>query len=502
MPCLSRTFMATSALVFLAPAAWAEITAEDVWSDWQSYIKSFGYTVQGQEQRAGDQLVISGVTMEMQADNSAGASISMDQVIMTERSDGTVSIDLPAIMPMTFASPDAQGVTTRVSMDYRQTGLQIVASGDVDALLYTYAAAAITLETTGFEVNGEVLPPEQTTIEVTFQDLSGTSTSTRGEVYTYTQNLDVASLRYALNAIDPATMNRSAVSGQTQDLSFSGRTELPFAAGEPGDMNAMLAYGLMGEGAFSYAANAATVEIATPAGTSDAAVLSGPGSLAVSMAENGLIYDIRQNDTQMEISGSQIPLPLNFSIVQSAFNLLLPVRKSDVPEDFALAVSLNGFAMSDALWGLFDPAAQLPRDPATIVLDLAGKAKLLFDFLDPSDAVNLAPGTAPAEIETVDIKQLQVTAVGAELKGSGAFAFDNSQAGPPKPQGSVDLTLTGGNALIDRLVTAGLLPEQQAMGARMMMGLLAVPGQNPDTLNSKIEINAEGHILANGQRIQ
>ena len=29
-----------------------------------------------------------------------------------------------------------------------------------------------------------------------------------------------------------------------------------------------------------------------------------------------------------------------------------------------------------------------------------------------------------------------------------------------------------------------------------------LPGDAPDTLNSKLEINAEGHILANGQRIQ
>lgn len=40
------------------------------------------------------------------------------------------------------------------------------------------------------------------------------------------------------------------------------------------------------------------------------------------------------------------------------------------------------------------------------------------------------------------------------------------------------------------------------MGARMMMGLFAVPGEGEDTLNSKIEVNGEGHVLANGQRIR
>jgi len=55
---------------------------------------------------------------------------------------------------------------------------------------------------------------------------------------------------------------------------------------------------------------------------------------------------------------------------------------------------------------------------------------------------------------------------------------------------------------MDKLVQMGLLPQEQAMGARMMMGLFARPGEGPDSLTSTLEINAEGHILANGQRIQ
>ena len=36
----------------------------------------------------------------------------------------------------------------------------------------------------------------------------------------------------------------------------------------------------------------------------------------------------------------------------------------------------------------------------------------------------------------------------------------------------------------------------------MMMGLMAVPGEEPDTLNSTIEFTEDGQILANGQRIK
>ena len=48
----------------------------------------------------------------------------------------------------------------------------------------------------------------------------------------------------------------------------------------------------------------------------------------------------------------------------------------------------------------------------------------------------------------------------------------------------------------------GLVPEEQAMGARMMMGLFARPGDGEDTLVSTIEVQEDGSVLANGQRIR
>jgi hypothetical protein len=39
------------------------------------------------------------------------------------------------------------------------------------------------------------------------------------------------------------------------------------------------------------------------------------------------------------------------------------------------------------------------------------------------------------------------------------------------------------------------------MGARMMMGLFAVPAGD-DVLTSVIEVNEQGHVLANGQRLK
>ena len=96
--------------------------------------------------------------------------------------------------------------------------------------------------------------------------------------------------------------------------------------------------------------------------------------------------------------------------------------------------------------------------------------------------------------------------VGTKLTGDGDFAFDNSNTeefdGLPSPSGVANLELVGANQLIDTLIGMGIISDNDALGARMMMGLMAVPGEEPDTLNSTIEFTEDGQILANGQRIK
>ena len=100
---------------------------------------------------------------------------------------------------------------------------------------------------------------------------------------------------------------------------------------------------------------------------------------------------------------------------------------------------------------------------------------------------------------------MRLSVAGAEVTGLGGFTFDNSDLetfdGMPRPTGDVTVNIKGANALIDKLVQMGLLPEDQAMMGRMMMGMFART-TGDDELTSKIEINKEGHVIANGQRIQ
>jgi hypothetical protein len=214
---------------------------------------------------------------------------------------------------------------------------------------------------------------------------------------------------------------------------------------------------------------------------------------------------VSQDNARITMSVAELPFPIELGMERSAFNLAMPVTKSDDPQDFAFALALGGFTMSDMIWSIFDPAGQLPRNPATIVVDLAGKAKLLVNYMDPETAAQMGR-ERPAELQALTLNSLIFDAIGAKLNGSGAVTFDGQGPalvpGLGTPVGTISMTLDGANALLDKLVTMGLVPQDQAMGARMMMGLFAVPGDAPDSLKSKIEMLQDGQILANGQRIR
>ena len=225
------------------------------------------------------------------------------------------------------------------------------------------------------------------------------------------------------------------------------------------------------------------------------------------MGSNGMSYNVGQKNLAVSALVHDVPLPITLIMAESKFNLAMPLRESDEEQDFAFGFTMGNFTVSDMLWSMFDPAANLPGNPATFAVDLSGKAKALFDFFDPAQAAALeSSGATPGELNALSLNSIVIDAVGARFTAAGDFTFDNTDLvsfnGMPRPTGGIDLKLVGGNGLLDNLVNMGILPEQEAMGARMMMGLFARAGTEPDSVTSKIEIHDAGHILANGQRIQ
>ena len=328
----------------------------------------------------------------------------------------------------------------------------------------------------------------------------GFFTITDGDLRNYTSDATIASMTMNMEFEDPEGNGNGSFQFSLADMTQT-------TTGTLGDVNVamsaseMVQGGFRQEGTLTHGPASYTIAADGPDGAFQMVASAASGTLFGTFNESGLSYGGTNQSSAISISGDMIPLPsVNLKMAESGGTLKMPLVPGEDPQNFGLGINLTGLEIDDMIWGLFDPTGQLPRDPATLIIDIAGKGILTEDYTSPEFAEN--PNAAPpGTLEEVSVNNLLLTLAGAELTGDGAFTFDNS-IGIPIPSGVANLKLVGGNGLLDTLVAMGLVPEEQAMGARMMLGLFARPGDGADTLISTIEMKEDGSILANGQRIR
>jgi len=509
---LSRSLFTSTAicLSMLSPAAYADVTAAEVWGDWRAYLEGMGYAVTATETTSGNTLSISDIAIEMTgAPDVDKMVLRMEGLQLADNGDGTVDVILPDTMPMTIEiKPEDIDTPTTVGINYTQSGQKMTVSGDTSAMVYDYAAAGFGMALTSLMVDGRAMDQDSARLAVTGADLRSVTTMTVGTARAYDQSMQVGNLTYDVFFKDPDAIETVAMNSTMQDLSFKGTSTVPVGETvQTQDLAPMLAAGFAFDGMFSTQGTETRINVVSEEGETKIKTGSASSTLAVAMDASGIGYEAAAQQVQVGAELAGLPFPLFAEMAQSGFKMRTPVVKSDDAQDFSIAFNATDFTMSDIIWAMFDPAGQLPRDPATIALDLSGKAKVLVNPMDAAAMQSMAEsGVTPGELQALRIDRLTVDAVGATLEATGDVTFDNTDKttlpGFPKPVGEVNINLAGANGLMDKLVAMGLLPAEQVMGARMMMGMFAVPGDAPDTLKSRIEFNDAGQILANGQRLK
>ncbi len=497
--------MAALSIFMTGSAAVAEVSPQQVWDDWKSYMAGFGYVVDANESTSGGKLTVSDIEMSMQIPDQDGSiSMKMGQMTFSDNGDGTVAVSIPQIMPMVMSIDAPDGEDVDIAMEYASTGFAMNVSGSPDSMTYNYSAAELALLLKELVVEGA--PVDFGKASMSMANVTGTAALSGSDLRTYNQRFSTGEVVYSVDFTDPKAGGRFVANGTFANMAFDGKGSFP-AQMDPTNMAAMMAAGFGVDGGFSYESGATTFSVEEDGKTVQGTSSSEHGDLKVAMDGDRLQYSGSARNMQMQMMGGEIPFPIEMAMAESAFNLLIPVSKSDNDQDFALGITLGDFTISDMIWGIFDPMGQLPRDPATIAIDLSGKVELFFDLMDPEQMASVENSDeAPGELKALDLNALTLRAAGAELTGGGGFTFDNSDMmtfqGMPAPTGAIDLKLEGGNGLLDKLIAMGIMPEDQAMGMRMMMGLFAVPGDGDDTLTSKIEVTGDGKVLANGQRLK
>jgi len=488
--------------ISLAMPASAQVTADQVWADWQALMADYGMTTSvGTATQSGEMLKVTDFIASMKFPDGSYIQ-TVPEITFQNLGNGTVAITISPEYPVIFRADQGKDTAVEVKLRVQTDAMTTIASGSPETTQYDITAGALKVLVDEMTAEGAKIPM---VLDFAMQDITGQYVIDGQETREIRQKFDARSMTFDVSFEDPKDGGKIQASALIKDLTSQSVTTM-LAAGLGVDMAAALRDGASIDGAFEHGEMTYKVDADVDGEQFAMSGVAASGALGFSMGAGGLSYSASTDDYSMTMSGSEIPFPqIDVSVAKSEMELSMPVMKSEAPGDFRLAMNMTDFSISEDIWGMFDPSGQLPRDPATISFALDGQARLFVDILDPAQVEEMGED-APGEINTVALSDLIISALGAKLTGAGAFSFDNSDTttfdGMPAPTGSVDLKLVGANGLIDKLVALGFVQDEQAMGARMMLGLFARPADGPDTLTSKIEVNGDGSIAANGQRLR
>lgn len=507
--------LATSAVALIAAAAPAlsEVTPTQAWENLSQYYEDFGYQVTtGGTYEAGDTLTVTNTMLTMQAETGT-TSVNIPRMTFQQTGDAKVRavFNEDVSFATNFTAPEAEGgaVPVTVAGRFSAPGNEMLISGSDDDMLYEYNYPTARFET--------VLPSQP--VAVTLTGLQGKQRNVRndnGTEATFDGTVSEMTLQLLAEAPEnsDASPGRLTLDMAMTDLAMQGVVAMP---AEQFDMSTEMAQALTAgfkvDGRISY--GSATGEFAFAGVDAETNMPkeasgrfgTGASEYGFAMSADGMSYDGKSTDQSFHMTLSEIPFPISYTVAESTGGLLLPLSQRDDPQGFKLSYALSGLTLSDGIWSLFDPTAQLSRDPANLTIDLEGDALVTQDLTDPASIQPQANASdmpvapeVPFQPRSLKINGITLDAIGAIANITGALEFGED---PSQPIGQIQGTFEGINALMDKFVAMGVLPQEQLMGVRMMMAMFARPvdGQ-ADKLMTELEFREGGQIFANGQQVK
>ncbi len=478
--------------LLLSGTAASALTADQVWADWQAWASANGGKLSAATEVKDDTgLTLNGVSL---GSPSGGDAVTISEVMLVEEEDGSVTV-YPADITLPSAADGSKPATVT------HTDLYISVHEDEGGLGYGIGATVLDVV---FDVPGAT-EGAKVAGKAHLEELDG-----RYEYGAAAMGLSLSAtkLAYDFTQTDPSIGMNQAQTSDTADLSIEGELTLPpgldlMTLNTPQAFFAAARAGLGLTLAASQGASVGTLDDQNPMLPMKLSFASQPGETAVVMNKDVFQFDTSVSGLEISVLPPMVPAAVKATADGMAIGMGMPVVATDAG-DYRLSMALSNLVVDEGGWAMIDPTGAFAHDPADLVVDLGGKLKI--DMLDlmESQENGTAPKSMP-ELMTLDLKSIGASLAGAALSGTGAFTFDNSAVaagGPPMPIGIADFTLEGGNALIDGLIKAGIITEEDATGARMMMAMFGKPGEGADVLTSQVEAKEGGQIFVNGQRVQ
>ena len=487
------------AALFAGGAAQADVTAVEVWENLKTQMEVYGedgLTV-GSEDISGGTVAVSDIAITF-SDDEVTVVTEVGDMTLTEKGDGTVLVTMEETYPMIITGEDGVVVT----IDIMQNNMALIVSGDPDAMNY-----AITADSYGIAfrdaVDGSVTIDGDASLMA--NGVSGSYVVTSGDLQEIASDINIETLDILVDFQIPGG-NGEYVTGAAKinGMRSVGEATVPMET-DYSDPDQIFVEGFGFSGGYEIDSADYVFDINAEGDQMSGSVSTGPVSLNAEMNVKTVAYQSNTRDITMNILSSGFPLPIEASLAEYGVDFRMPVGTTEEPAPFALGIDIVDLEVSEMLWSIFDAGAVLPRDPATLQIGLTGTAKALVDFLDPSNAEVMDSVEVPFEPYELSIDTLRLSVAGAQVNGGGSFTFDNSDtetfAPIPRPEGNAVVEIIGLNGLLDKLVAMGLVPEEQIMGPRMMMGMFA-RATGDDQMEIAVEVTPNGQVNVNGNRVR
>ncbi|WP_157966394.1 DUF2125 domain-containing protein [Oceanibium sediminis] len=482
------------ALALAAPTgAFAQMTPQDYLEEMAALYAAQGMNFSyASAEESGDALIVSDIALSMD-NEQVQTTISFEE--MTIRPTAADGYDLEV-----EASPDYIGSVTTVTegeefaFDFEVTARGLYRVGgpeDSRRMELEYPEVSLSYHiATGAP---EDMPPMD--VSATLRDLTGNFSYALGAM---TQTYDIAAANFGVS------MSMEEASGHSVGIELSYDDVTMTGAGPITNMNdssGMFAADTVSSFELRAATSMLDMTATEDGADTDIRVEGGASSLAMEIGDGVLDYAIAQDAMKVNVSGAALPMPpVEVSIDRLDTRFAMPMLPTDDAKDMALRLNIEGLTVDEALWAMVDTGGAVPRYPANLTLDVTGMGKALVDMTS-GDPEAMMAGGMPMEFESVTLNTLLMSFGGAEVTGSGEATINNSGF-MPMPVGGIDFRLEGVTTLAGKLVETGLLQQAQVMPLQMMLGMFAKPTGEADTFESRLEMTAEGNILANGVPLQ
>ena len=495
----------TCILVFIPLLVNAELSTKDAWDNLKKLLETGGYQVIGQEITVGPDLSIKNVQISSEVDAQTDITFDIGSLDLTKNKDGFINISLPEEIYVQYLNEDEFGYKTEANILVRARELDFKVSGKLSQVLYQLTASSAGFALVELLDNGAVSPDFSAEMEFVLADVNSTIRVAGVSTIEVTSLLSAsgASVKGGLSLLSvPLKLNFQYVMDQLKSSSVSNEPKVSLDE----DFELALTEGFSSTSNFTFDTSEMSLNATTPSGPLALSFTTGPSSLTSALSQSGFFIqsDNEQSKFNVNLPSNGWNFELDFQEFSTSLNMPLLAKSGE--QEFGMSVNLSGLNLSDTLWNLFDSGNLMPDDPASMKFAIEGST--ILDEGLTSEAIIENQNLDPLEFGQIlrfKLKEFLLDALGLTVEANGSFEFDNADLetfeGIPRPMGTASLRIRGSNAFIDRLENMQVLPSETIMGARMMLALI-MRATGDDVLLSEFEIDEQGKVYANGQRLR